>query len=158
MSPRPGIFAKKSKMKHLLIILLACMFSFKAQAQGKVFTTSDGAIRGYDPVAYFSDSMAVKGKPEFTYVWNDAVWYFKSAKNRDLFIGNPDKYAPQFGGFCSYGVSRNYKVKSEADAWSIVDGKLYLNYDTQVQKKWLADKNAYIEKAKSNWVMLENVK
>lgn len=154
-SARQIIFVKKSDMKHLLIILLTVMFGFKTQAQGKVFTTNDGAIRGYDPVAYFTDSMAVKGKPEFTWIWNDATWYFKSAENRMLFMNNPEKYAPQFGGFCSYGVSRNYKVKSEPDAWSILDGKLYLNYNLEVQKKWLPESEIYIERANNNWRHLE---
>jgi YHS domain-containing protein len=142
-------------MKYLFVVLLGMMFWFKSQAQGTVFSTEEGAIRGYDPVAYFTESQPVKGNPEFTWIWNGATWYFKSAENRERFKTNPEQYAPRFGGFCAFGVSRNYKVKSEPDAWTIVDGKLYLNYNTEVQKKWLQDKETYIQKAESNWVSLE---
>jgi len=143
-------------MKYLTLVLATVVFSFKAQAQGRIFTTEDGAIRGYDPVAYFTDSKPIKGSPEYKLVWNEATWFFSSAKNLELFKADPEKYAPQFGGFCSYGVSRNYKVKTEPDAWSIVDGKLYLNYNTEVQKKWLTDQETYITKARENWLTLEN--
>lgn len=142
-------------MKYLFVVLLSMMFWFKSQAQGSIFSTEDGAIRGYDPVAYFTDSQPVKGNPEFTWIWNEVTWYFKSAENREQFKANPEQYAPRFGGFCAFGVSRNYKVKSEPDAWTIIDGKLYLNYNTEVQKKWLQDKETYIQKAESNWVSLE---
>jgi YHS domain-containing protein len=142
-------------MKHLLIILWVVMFGLKTQAQGKIFSTRDGAINGYDPVAYFTDSAAVKGSPQYSFVWNDATWFFRSKTNLELFRNNPQLYAPQFGGFCAYGVSRNYKVKTEPDAWSIVEGKLYLNYNLEVQKKWLPDKETYIQKANNNWPDLE---
>jgi YHS domain-containing protein len=143
-------------MKYLTLVLATILLSFKTHAQGKIFATEDGAISGYDPVAYFTDSQPVKGSREYALVWREATWFFKSAEHLELFKANPEKYAPQFGGFCSYGVSRNYKVKSEPDAWSIVDGKLYLNYNTEVQKKWLTDKENYILKANQNWLTLEN--
>ncbi|MDL5050958.1 YHS domain-containing (seleno)protein [Oscillatoria amoena NRMC-F 0135] len=144
-------------MRYRFLVIALMLFSFKAKSQS-VFVTDEGAIRGYDPVAYFLEAAPIKGSPDFTFTWQGATWYFKSAGHRNMFIGDPERYAPQFGGFCSFGVSRNYKVKTEPDAWSIVDGKLYLNYDIQVQKKWLADKHAYIVRAKSNWVTLENSK
>lgn len=134
------------------------MLGFKSNAQSNFFTTDGVAIGGYDPVAYFLLDAPVKGNPEFIWVWNEATWYFQSDKNRELFKNNPEQYAPQFGGFCAYGVSRNYKVKSEPDAWSIVNGKLYLNYNSEVRKKWLTDKEAYIQRAEANWVHLKNTR
>jgi YHS domain-containing protein len=119
--------------------------------KGKVFATSNGAIDGYDVVAYFTEAKPLKGNQQFNHQWEGATWYFTSAKHRDLFKADPKKYAPAFGGFCAYGVSQGYKVKIEADAWDIVDGVLYLNYNTEVQKTWKTDKAGYIAKAKSSW-------
>lgn len=138
------------------IVLILLAFAGALFAQGPVFKTEEGAIRGYDPVAYFTESKPVKGVKAFSHSWKGATYYFSSKKNLDLFKSKPEKYAPQFGGFCSYGVSRNYKVKTEPDAWTIVDGKLYLNYDTDVMKIWRQDTQTYITKAKVNWAGLEN--
>jgi YHS domain-containing protein len=124
--------------------------------KGKVFTTSNGAIDGYDVVAYFTEAKPLKGNQEFSHQWEGATWYFTSAKHRDLFKADPKKYAPAFGGFCAYGVSQGYKVKVEADAWDIVDGILYLNYNTEVQKSWKTDKAGYIAKAKSSWTNIKD--
>jgi len=97
------------------------------------------AIRGYDTVAYFTLSKPVKGNEDFSVDWNDAKWLFSTQEHADLFKNNPEMYAPQYGGYCAYGVSQNYLVKIEADQWRIDDNKLYLNYDKSVQKKWLKD-------------------
>ncbi|QOI98617.1 MAG: hypothetical protein HRU69_14505 [Flammeovirgaceae bacterium] len=145
-------------MKYLLLVLVVLLPGYRAYAQSKIFTTNGVAIGGYDPVAYFLNAAPVKGNPAFSWVWSEATWHFQSAENRELFMKNPGQYTPQFGGFCAYGVSRNYKVKSEPDAWSIVDDKLYLNYNTEVQKKWLADKETYIKRAGANWTTLENTR
>jgi YHS domain-containing protein len=141
------------RIKSLFFAMFVCAASF---GQGKVFKTDEGAIRGYDPVAYFTESKPVKGLKIYSHTWNGATWYFSSKKNQDLFMAHPQKYAPQFGGFCAYGVSRNYKVKTEPDAWTIVDGRLYLNYDTGVSEIWNKDRENYIKKGKENWVTLEN--
>ena len=149
-------FIVKLKSVKLFIALFIIVISNTAFAQGPIFKTEDGAIRGYDPVAYFTEGKPVKGLKSFSHSWKGATFYFSSKKNLDLFKTNPQKYAPQFGGFCSYGVSRDYKVKSEPDAWTIVDGKLYLNYNTEVMSTWRKDTEGYIKKAKANWVALEN--
>lgn len=144
-------------MKNWMFILL-CLIGYHATAQGLIFQTSEGAIKGYDPVAYFTQSKPVKGKKEFSVSWQGATWYFSTAQNRDLFKSTPEKYAPQYGGFCAYGVSRNYKVKIEPEAWTIYEGKLYLNYDLDVSKDWNEDKPGYIKKANANWVTLKDKK
>ncbi|HEX6318414.1 MAG TPA: YHS domain-containing (seleno)protein [Burkholderiales bacterium] len=116
-----------------------------------VFSDASGAIRGYDPVAYFTEGRPVKGSKEFTHRWNGAEWRFASAENRARFAAAPEKYAPQYGGYCAFGVAGGYAVKIEPDAWSVVDGKLYLNYDRSVQASWKKDVPGYIRKADANW-------
>jgi YHS domain-containing protein len=109
------------------------------------------AIKGYDPVAYFTDSKPVKGKPQFEYTWRGAKWQFASAEHRDLFAKGPEKYAPQYGGYCAYGVGEGHTVSIDPDAWKIVDGKLYLNYSSSVQQQFLKDVPGRIRKADENW-------
>ena len=109
------------------------------------------AVQGYDVVAYFSRNAAVKGRPDFTHQWNGVRWQFATAQNRDAFAAAPEKYAPAFGGYCAYGVSRGYAVDIDPDAFSIVDGTLYLNYSRSVQRTWNEDRAGYIEKARQRW-------
>ena len=134
------------------------MLTLHVYAQEEVFSKSNEAINGYDPVAYFTESKPVKGKKEFTFVWRESNWLFSSAKNRDLFKGDPEKYAPQFGGFCAYGVSEDHKSPTSPDAWTIVDGKLYLNYDKGVKELWSKDRDSCIKKANENWPKLKKEK
>lgn len=112
---------------------------------------SGSALRGYDAVAYFAANNAVKGDPKFEYIWNGAKWYFSSEENMMKFRENPNAYAPQFGGYCSYAVSEGYTADGDPEAWKIVDGKLYLNYDKKVREKWEQDQQQRIDKGKSNW-------
>jgi YHS domain-containing protein len=116
-----------------------------------VFAVNGAAIGGYDPVAYFTEKKPVKGNPQFGFEWKGAVWHFASAANRDAFKADPAKYAPQYGGYCAFGASQGYAVKTEPDAWSIVDGKLYLNYNTTVRTKWSENIPERIKAADKNW-------
>jgi YHS domain-containing protein len=109
------------------------------------------AIQGYDPVAYFTDSKPVKGDSKFSYTWRGARWQFATAKHRDLFTENPEQYAPQYGGYCAYGVSENHTVDIDPEAWRIIDGKLYLNYSKDVQQKFLKEPATRIKRADQNW-------
>nr|WP_246252544.1 YHS domain-containing (seleno)protein [Mesorhizobium camelthorni] len=104
----------------------------QAQEVGVVNTGyfGDVAIRGYDPVAYFTENKAVEGTERFSHHWLGATWHFASAKNRDLFVRDPLKYTPQYGGYCADGVSLGtITTNIDPKAWRIIDGKLYLNYD-----------------------------
>ena len=131
------------------VILTACS---SKQNTAQTYATADGAIQGYDPVAYFTQSKPVKGEKEFSFEHAGQYWYFASAENLELFKSNPEKYAPQFGGYCAYGMSRGYKAKTEPDAWTIVEGKLYLNYNTDVRDNiWNEKQSEFIEKANANW-------
>lgn len=140
-------------IKSLLIVLLGLMFqSFLSKGQSsEIFATREGAIHGYDVVAYFTEGKPVKGKKEFTNTYAGESWYFSSAENLESFQTSPEKYLPQFGGYCAYGMSRGYKAKTEPDAWTIVNGKLYLNYNVDVRKIWNEKQGEFINKANSNW-------
>jgi YHS domain-containing protein len=101
--------------------------------------------------SYFADGKPVKGINQFAFSWNNATWYFSRKAHLDSFKTNPDKYAPQFGGYCAYGVSENHKAPTSADACTIVNGKLYLNYNTDVMAKFRKDINNRIDLANKNW-------
>jgi YHS domain-containing protein len=139
---------------RVFIYLLLFTTSLTGVAQklsGNTFSTKNGAIDGYDVVAYFTDTKPTLGNEKFAVEWNNATWYFATVEHKNIFKADPQKYAPQFGGFCSYGVSKGYKVKIDPQAWDIQDGKLYLNYDLEVQKIWRKDKPNYVQKAIANW-------
>jgi hypothetical protein len=109
------------------------------------------AVKGYDVVAYTTAGAAVEGVAQFQFRWNDAVWQFASAANRDQFSRDPARYAPQFGGYCAWAVSRGYTADIDPQAFRIVDGKLYLNYSKSVQRRWEQDVPGNVIKAVANW-------
>jgi YHS domain-containing protein len=148
MTFREG-FAMATRFAALIGLLL---FTGGALAQkAPIYSSSAGAIQGFDPVAYFTEGRPVRGTRQFTHQWNGATWRFSSAENRDRFAAAPQTYAPQYGGYCAYGVANGYAVRIDPQAWSVVDGKLYLNYSKSVQASWLADVPGYIRKAEAEW-------
>ena len=119
------------------------------------------AVQGYDVVAYFSlkkDQNAVKGKKEFSYEWEKAIWLFSSDKNLNLFKSDPAKYIPQFGGYCAYAAARNYLYAIDPHAWTIKDQKLYLNASKGVRSSWLKNIDRDIRKGHKNWPTLKHGK
>lgn len=116
-----------------------------------IYSSKEGAIKGYDPVAYFTESEPIKGKKEMTYEWEGANWYFASEKNRDTFKGTPEAYAPQFGGYCAFAVSEGELEEIDPMAWKIVNGKLYLNYDLETKEEWEAEQDERIKMAETHW-------
>jgi hypothetical protein len=137
----------KSVVVFAGVLLASTAFAQKAE----IYSDRSGAIRGYDPVAYFAAGRPLKGSPQFTHQWRGATWHFATAENRDAFAAAPDKFAPQYGGYCAYGVANNYAVPIDPAAWSIVDGKLYLNYSLSVRNDWNKDIPGHIRKADTNW-------
>ena len=109
------------------------------------------AVHGYDVVAYAVTGTAARGHVEFEYRWQNAVWRFVTAAHRDEFARAPERYAPQFGGYCAWAVSRGYTADVDPEAWKIVEGKLYLNYSKRVQRMWEQDIPGNIAKATANW-------
>ncbi len=134
-----------------LWLLLLCTQSLIA-AEPPVFSTFfGGAIKGYDPVAYFTDGRPIVGEDSHKLEYMGAVWKFASAENRAAFEAAPEKYAPQYGGYCAYAVSRGYTASIDPEAWTIVEGKLYLNYSKSVRESWSQDIPGNIRKADANW-------
>ncbi|MFN7992036.1 MAG: YHS domain-containing (seleno)protein [Bryobacteraceae bacterium] len=108
------------------------------------------AIKGYDAVAYF-DGQPAKGSLAFAHQWMGGTWLFASAANRDRFIAEPNRFAPQYGGYCAYAVSKGHTASVDPEAWRVVDGKLYLNYSKGVQRKWSDDVPGHIASGDRNW-------
>ncbi len=108
---------------------------------------TDVAINGYDTVAYFTQGKPVKGLDSLVFDWKGARWKFQTPAHLDLFKADPEKYAPQYGGYCAFGVAQGYLVKVEPDQFTVREGKLYLNFDADVQAKWLKDPVGYIKTA-----------
>jgi YHS domain-containing protein len=141
---------------HLLamIALVATLSAASLAAADKpaIYSASGKlAVKGADVVAYFTERRAVIGKAEHSTTWHGATWRFSSAENLAKFKANPEKYAPQYGGYCAYAVSEGYTAKIEPEAWSIVNGKLYLNYSLGVRSLWDKNKKERIRKADTNW-------
>ncbi len=118
----------------------------------QVFAVDGVAIRGTDPVAYFTEGKPVAGKKEFSHEWAGATWYFANADNRDTFLAEPDRYAPQYGGFCAWAVAAKGRLYStQPGNWSIVGGKLYLNYSDGIQEIWDKDRQKFIMDGDKRW-------
>jgi YHS domain-containing protein len=140
--------------RRALLAAALVLTPLTAQARSAEIYTgwlSSSAVGGYDPVAYFTEGRPVAGNSSFTHQWKGATWRFASAKNRDLFKASPEKYAPQYGGYCAWAVSQGYTAKGDPNHWKVVDGKLYLNYDAGVQKNWEKDVPGHIGNANRNW-------
>jgi len=125
----------------------------------KVNTTADGlAVRGYDAVAFFAENGAVKGDLKYEFAWNGAKWLFANSENLEKFKADPETYAPQFGGYCSYAVSHGYTADGDPDTWKIVDGKLYLNYNQKAKEAWEAEQDKFIKEGEKNWKEFQSKK
>lgn len=143
------------KNKFVQIVILLLFFTGSIFAQEKTFYEKNGvAINGYDAVAYFTKNTAIEGKEAFSFVWSETKWLFSSQETLDAFKANPTKYAPQYGGFCAFGVSEKHKSPTDPDAWTIIDDKLYLNYSKKVKELWSKDIPNRIKKANDNWPSL----
>ncbi|WP_210731997.1 YHS domain-containing (seleno)protein [Hydrogenophaga sp. PAMC20947] len=112
---------------------------------------SQTALGGYDPVAFFEMNKPVKGDAQFTHDYSGVHWRFVNAAHRELFAANPQAYAPQYGGYCAWAVAEGSTASGDPMFWKIIDGKLYLNYDAEVQKRWEKDIPGFIAKADKNW-------
>lgn len=147
------------KVALITVLMIAlCALSMQAMAGTKpIYTGSNNqAAQGYDVVAYFTAGKPIKGKADFKTEWKDTQWLFSSAKNLASFKKNPEKYAPQYGGYCAWAVANNYTARGSAHAWNIVDGKLYLNYNSSVKNTWEKDARGNIKKANINWPQIVN--
>lgn len=145
----------------LALVAAASFFLATGQAHAakdEIFTglLSGAAVGGFDAVAYFENGAPVKGSSEFTVEYKGATWYFANGKNLAAFKSSPDKYAPQYGGYCAWAVSQGYTAKGDPKYWKIVGGKLYLNHSADVQSDWQKDIPGHIKAANSNWPKVLN--
>jgi YHS domain-containing protein len=144
-------------MKKLFFSILLAGLVWPAFAQTKCLLNLDSsgvAIQGYDPVAFFTDHKPVKGDPKYLSKRDGAIYFFTSKEHRQLFNADPAKYEPVYGGFCAYGVSRNRLVEIDVNAFQIVDGKLLLQYSTDIRDDFNKDAKANLAKADTNWPKL----
>lgn len=136
-------------------LTLLFSLSITASAGDAIYTGifSSKAVGGYDTVAYFTEGKPVKGSKKFKTTYMEAEWRFSSQENLDAFLADPQKYAPQYGGYCAWAMggaengTRGFKASGDPKIWKIVDGKLYLNYDEDIYEKWSVDIPGFIEKA-----------
>ncbi len=135
--------------------ILLCSLTYDGFAQqAEVFSKNGYAINGFDVVEYFISAKPQKGDTSIAVIWNKTKWVFVNKENANLFTANPEQYAPQYGGYCAFGLSRGYKAPTSEDAWSIVNSKLYFNYNKDVKRNWDKDQHGFIQKADSNWVQV----
>lgn len=142
--------------RHLLTLAIAApaVAAFAPAAMAatpQIYAEGGIAIDGTDAVAYFTEGKPVPGDAAFTHDYMGATWRFSSTENRDIFAANPEAYAPQYGGYCAFAVSRGGTASTVPEAWRIVDDKLYLNFSLKVQGFWLEDVPGNIAKADANW-------
>lgn len=112
---------------------------------------SNLAVNGYDPVAYFKEGRPVEGTTDYSLEYMGAEWRFASAENQEAFRQNPERYAPQYGGYCAWAVAQGYTAKGDPMNWRIVNDKLYLNYNADIQTRWERDISGNIKSAEQNW-------
>ena len=134
----------------LIAITTASVLALAGSQPGLNVSRGQLALRGYDAVAYWIHGRPIRGAAEFEHRWNGGLWRFATAANRDTFAKDPSHYAPEFGGYCAWAVSRGYTADGDPNAWRIVDGKLYLNYSKRVQAMWEQDIPGNIAKGRSS--------
>lgn len=120
-------------------------------AEPMVYQRRGRAIRGTDPVAYFTQGRPVDGARGITFDWNGATWHFASDANRAMFAADPDRYAPAFGGYCAWAAAQGYVAATRPEAWSIYEGRLYLNANLNVRSMWEAGLPTIIAQGEANW-------
>jgi YHS domain-containing protein len=140
----------KSILKFLLVVSLLSASAFAADLVN-VSGGSKTAVSGYDPVAFFTDSKPVHGSASISAEYRGATYLFASEEHKKLFAATPEKFLPQYGGFCAYGVGRGKLVEVDINTWQVRDGKLYLNLNPDVLKKFNADIEGNLAKADKNW-------
>lgn len=137
--------------RSAVVALLVAIAATGAAAQRVNADRRGLAVKGYDVVAYFVDGRAVPGDAGFEHVVDGVRYRFASAGNRDRFAREPQRFLPQYGGFCAWAVSRGYTADTDPLAWRVVDGRLFLNYDRSVQRQWEGDIPGNVTKGDANW-------
>jgi YHS domain-containing protein len=149
----PRLFSLHGFLVAALLVLASPALAQKAEIyqSGQERFGSHLAVGGYDTVAYHTQKLPVPGNPAFRVSWKGAEWRFASVENRDLFVQDPAKYAPQFGGYCAFAVAYGSTAAGDPRIFTLENGKLYLNLNDSVQSSWLRDKDNLIKRAETNW-------
>ncbi len=141
-----------------VLAIIAISFSYLATAGVNTETdANDVILAGHDAVAYFTEGKPVMGSAELTVAYNGAIYRFSSVANRDKFSASPSQYAPQYGGYCAYGMTFGKKFEIDGKAFEVVDGKLFVNKNRDVYQAWKKDVPTHIGQADAKWPMVENV-
>jgi YHS domain-containing protein len=141
-----------STRRALLVAASLVWMIGHATAGSIVYGAGNGpVIKGYDTVAYHTTGAPLKGDARFSADWNGAQWWFASDENRQRFLADPERYAPQYGGYCAYAMSIDSFAPGDPNRWKVVDGKLYLNANYLAQKLWERDIPGKIREANSYW-------
>ena len=138
-------------LKRFAAALVGLLLVSQVAFTGDFFEVDGVALRGYDVVSYFDANQPTKGLSAYSHEYRGSTFLFASDANLKKFVAQPEKFAPQYGGFCALGTANGYKVKTEPDAFKVVDGKLYLNYNRKVLEIWTRDPPGYITRADKNW-------
>lgn len=146
-----------AKAIGFLVFTLFISFGFAARGAEDVNIVDGYAVHGYDVVAYFTEGEPTTGTDSYTAEYNGASYRFASAKNLNLFKASPAQYAPQYGGYCAFGTAFGRKFDGDPTAWRIVDGRLYLNLNKNVQARWLKDPEGFIRGANNNWQIIKDI-
>jgi hypothetical protein len=133
------------------ILILVIYFIIAHEKKSPIYSTSSGALDRYDPVAYFKFNKTIMGKNIYNHKSDRATWCFINYEHQRLFTKNPEKYAPEFDGYCAYTMEKSKKCKFDPESREIVDDKLYLNYGPDIHRKWLKNRSEFIRKANENW-------
>ncbi len=145
------------KVFFSIIISVICLTHAASAQSSEVFAPSGIAINGYDPVAFFTEGKPIKGLREFNWSWRNVQWNFISQSNLDSFKTAPEKFAPQFGGYCAYGTSQGHKAPTQIDTWTIINEKLYFNYNMKVKGLWDKNRMDLIDSANVKWPGIKNL-
>jgi len=146
------------KVFHTLLPAVALLVSVVATpALAGDVTHSTPGISGYDPVAYFTDGKPMKGSGYHVAEYKGVTYAFASKDHKELFTDNPEKYVPAYGGYCAYGVAVGKKFVSDPEAWKVVNGRLFLNLDKDIQRKWAKDIPGYIKQSEANWKDIKDI-
>lgn len=143
----------------LVALAIAAAFALSSGSSPRAAVnvdTDNVAIHGYDTVAYFTEGRAAKGKSEFGHEWQDAQWHFANATHRDLFIANPERYAPRYGGYCTLGLALGEYSDVDPEQWTIIDGKLYLNKNAAIRDQFRKGPEHYLFLSEANWQKYQN--
>jgi YHS domain-containing protein len=149
---------KIKNMKKYSLLLVAILFASVAafSQRAEIFSDNGKAIKGYDVVAFFTDNKPVKGIDSLSYQYKGTTWLFANRNNLQLFVANPAAYTPQYGGYCAYGLADGHKAPTEIDTYTLVNNKLYFNYNKDVKAGWMKNQTALIKKADANWPALKD--